>query len=132
MTKRTWLIGTLLVFAAAFAPAIAQEAREKNEGKAADGGPERIVVAPEGLKDFSVSGRSTHFRLTVTTPSGGKINEPVVMGNVRHVRTSEITELDMSGHPTIGALRHEFVFRGTGAGKVKITIKKMSPSSPMP
>ncbi len=92
---------------------------------------EQIYVPKKGLTEFSVTGRSSLFRITVSTPSGGTISNPVIRGNAKLLRSAEVTFI-REGGPTIGALTKEFVFRGTSSGKVEIEIQKTNPTSPMP
>ncbi len=92
----------------------------------------RVVVPSEGVTAFTVTGRSTLFRLPISTISGGTISEPEMTGSVRHVRTEEIIEVGPGGDPLVGSLRKEFVFRGTGAGKVMIKFEKTLPTEPGP
>lgn len=108
----------------------AQDAAESREAKAA--AEEKIFVPEEGVQNFTVTGRSTLFRITVSTLAGGKIEEPVIKGKAMKVRSAVVTTVDKDGHPHIGALVKEFVFRGTAAGKVEITFKRTIPTSPMP
>lgn len=93
---------------------------------------ERVVVPVEGVREFTVTGRSTRFRLTATTIAGGTIEQPVVEGPAKLVRTSEIERVGKGGEPLIGSAEKQFEFRGTGGGTVKISIKKTLPTQPMP
>lgn len=92
----------------------------------------QVVVPAKGVKTFTVTGKSTQFRLTAFVISGGSIDAPVIKGNAVHLRTNEILTVGKNGEPLIGSRTKEFVFRGTGTGQVSITIKKMFPTSPMP
>jgi hypothetical protein len=93
---------------------------------------EEIVVPADGVTDFTVTARSRLFRIPVSTIAGGAIGKPVVTGSAKHIRTEEITTVDESGEPMIGGLNQHLVFRGTGAGKVRIVVKIKSPVSPDP
>lgn len=93
---------------------------------------ERIVVPMQGVHEFTVSGDSTLFRLSISTPSGGTIGSPVITGNAKHLRTAEVSTVGEGGRRLIGALTKEFVFRGTGEGKVTISIERKAPTSPTP
>jgi hypothetical protein len=100
-------------------------------GQDGNGPPtESIVVPAEGVTDFTVTGRSTLFRLSVETIAGGSIEKPVVTGSAKHIRTEEITTAGKDGENLIGGLNQHFVFRGTGAGKAKIVINYKAPTSP--
>lgn len=61
-----------LAWASAAVATLAQD--EEEEGKK----PRvmQIVVPVEGVHEFVVSGRSTHFRVPVSTIAGGTIGEP--------------------------------------------------------
>jgi hypothetical protein len=111
---------------AVLSSASAAEAESKKPGV------ERIVVPMEGVTEFTVTGRSTLFRLAISTISGGTIGEPKIDGNARLIRTAEIINVDKDGQPLIGAFNKEFVFRGTAAGRVTIEIKKTLPTQPTP
>ena len=58
---------------------------------------QRIVVPTEGVTDFSVTGRSTLFRLPVSTIGGGTIGEPKITGNVQHLGTAEVIHVGEGG-----------------------------------
>ena len=92
----------------------------------------KIIVPMEGITDFVVTGRAPLIRLTVSTIAGGSIKTPKTMGNIRHVRTTEIVTVDKDGRPLIGAIVKEFLFRGTGKGRATIEITKTLPTQPMP
>jgi ABC-type phosphate transport system substrate-binding protein len=119
-------VGLAVVSVVMCALAIGQDDAEKK-----DPAVEQIVVPTEDTTEFTVDGRSTLFRLTVTTPAGGSIEEPVIIGKARHLRTAEITNVSSSG-PSIGAMTKEFVFRGTAAGKVEIKITHKGPATTTP
>lgn len=120
------LLGCGMVWIAAASYGQEEEAAKKRD-------TERIVVPADGVTEFTVTGRSTLFRVSVSTPTGGTISaKPKITGNARHVRTAEIIRVTEGGKPIIGSLEKEFVFRGTGAGTATIEIEKTSPSEPTP
>ena len=85
---------------------------------------EKITIPLDGVKEFTVTGRSTLFRITVSTIAGGTISEPKITGPAEHVRTAEISEVAKDGTLRIGTLTMEFVLRGTGAGIATIEFEK--------
>jgi hypothetical protein len=103
-----------------------EDAEAKKPGK------ESIVIPADGVKEFSVIGRSTLFRITVTTIAGGEISEPKIKGPAKLIRFAEIQEVGPDDSLIVGSLRQEFVFRGTGDGKVGIVFEIKTPTQPEP
>lgn len=89
---------------------------------------ESIVIPADGVKEFSVTGRSTLFRITVTTIAGGEISEPKIKGPAKLIRFAEIQEVGPDDSLIVGPLRQEFVFGGTGPGKVSIEFGIQAPN----
>lgn len=122
----------LVILAAVLTVAFGSGSFAQQQKKAVTPRTEKVAIPPEGATKFTVTGRGTFFRLTVSTIAGGEIEEPKVEGTVALVRTSEISRINEEGMPAIGAIVREYTFRGMGAGKSTITITKKVPTSPMP
>jgi hypothetical protein len=90
---------------------------------------DKIVAPMEGVTDFTVDGRKSLFRLTISTPTGGTISNPAVIGTARLLGTADITVVGPGGEPRDGAMIREYVFRGTGPGKARIVFQRTGPSS---
>lgn len=106
----------------------AEEEKKEDETKKF----ETIIVPVEGVTEFTVTGRSTLFRLPISTIAGGTISEPKITGKVKLIRKAEITLVEKGGVPLIGSLNKEFVFQGTAAGKATIEFEKKLPTEPKP
>jgi len=91
---------------------------------------ESIIVADNGVTDFTVNGSTSLFRISVSTIAGGSIEKPEINGNAKHVRTEEITFAEQNGETKSGTLDQNLVFRGTGKGRVTITVNTRNPASP--
>lgn len=117
-----------LVFALIAVAAVAQEGKEARKKPQVH----EVVVPGDGIHEFVVTGRSTRFRLPVSTIAGGKISDPKITGRATHLRTEQIIRVDEQGHPAMGALDMEFLFRATAAGKVTIEFEKTLPTQPDP
>jgi hypothetical protein len=117
-----------LVVASMAVATLAQE--EKEAGKKPQ--VNEVVVPMEGVHEFVVTGRSTLFRLPVSTIAGGEISDPKITGKAKHLRTERIVTVREKGEPLVGPTNMEFVFRGTAAGTVTIEFTKTLPTQPNP
>jgi hypothetical protein len=129
MTRFAMIVAVFLFPAGLLPRSLAQEAGPKDAQKSEH---EHLVSPIPGVTKFAVTGRSTRFRLTASTPAGGTIQAPVIKGKAILIRESNVIEVGPEGKPTIGVTRKEFVFRGTEAGNVVIEITKTTPGQPMP
>ena len=130
---KTLTAATALVIAWAALAAVAQEEKE-TEKTAAGKTPQvtRVVVPMDDVHAFVVTGRSTHFRLPVSTIAGGTIGAPKITGQAKHLRTEEIIMVQEEGKPSIGSVQREYLFRATAPGTITIEFEKKLPTQPDP
>lgn len=97
-----------------------------------DGAGVTVVVPADGVRDFSIEGLNTLFRLTASVPAGGTIGEPQIEGGIQMVRTVDTVTVAKGGRPLIGSISKEFEFRAEVEGSAKIKIIRMIPGSATP